>query len=759
MAAAVFRRGSYLWVVFDRLQETDLTVLRRLGGDVVRDVQQMQHTQATVIRILTESSYNPGVRREGLLWVVDLMPQPLRAKVPIPVKVQPETGPEAHILFDGIEGGTVLSILDPEVGDEMTVVPVIPVGQGVTPARIYPDLELLATVQGIALLSRIDTLNVQSSRNGIEIRASGAGLRLSRTVERAETPRESFSSSIFDIKNWRRGDDYLLEKRRLERDVLAAGNAAARTAPRLALARFEFAHGWGAETLGILGVLAADDPALLNTPAYRALRGGGNFLMSRFEEAVEDLSHASLADNDESALWRAAAEASKAMPEAQAPFLRLHAPLLQDYPSVLKTRLAQVGAEAALAAVDESAAQHFLEMIRAQTDAPQAGILHLTGRYNELTGAFDAALVNYGDVARGTDRYYQPRAALAQTELQLRLGQIKPAEAIKRLDRLRFAWRGDSFEFALLKRLGELHLAEGDHGQGLRVLKTLTATYPEHPETPRIHEIMQAAFDRVYLGEGKEKLSPLAVIALHDEFPELTPTGAKGDEVIRRLADQLVAVDLLDRAAALLDNQVRNRLTGLDKTKVGIRLALVQMLNQQPQKAIDALSSSEGPNLPPDLQLQRRHLMARALADLGRTDDATQLLQNDPSTDGRMLAAEIHWKAKNWGEAAKALGGLVEPPPPGQTLPEEKAKHALDLATALTLAGDERAVMQARRLYLTPLQGTTVYDAFNLITSNGDNTPINPRQVAELAKLAEGFKSFLTAYRDKLKQGKLSDIN
>ena len=106
------------------------------------------------------------------------------------------------------------------------------------------------------------------------------------------------------------------------------------------------------------------------------------------------------------------------------------------------------------------------------------------------------------------------------------------------------------------------------------------------------------------------------------------------------------------------------------------------MLNQQPQKAIDALSSSEGPDLPLDVQLQRRHLMARALADLGRTNDAIQLLQSDPSIEGRMLAVEIHWKAKNWSEVAKALSALVEPPYPGQTLPEEKAKLVLDLATA-----------------------------------------------------------------------------
>ncbi len=66
--------------------------------------------------------------------------------------------------------------------------------------------------------------------------------------------------------------------------------------------------------------------------------------------------------------------------------------------------------------------------------------------------------------------------------------------------------------------------------------------------------------------------------------------------MVRRLADQLVGVDLLDKAGALLDNQVRSRLQGLEKTKVGTRLALIHLLNQQPQKAIDILSFSDTPH-------------------------------------------------------------------------------------------------------------------------------------------------------------------
>ena len=44
---------------------------------------------------------------------------------------------------------------------------------------------------------------------------------------------------------------------------------------------------------------------------------------------------------------------------------------------------------------------------------------------------------------------------------------------------------------------------------------------------------------------------------------DLTPIGADGDEMIRRMADRLVAVDLLGPAANLLAYQVNKRLDGV----------------------------------------------------------------------------------------------------------------------------------------------------------------------------------------------------
>ncbi|MBF0095212.1 MAG: tetratricopeptide repeat protein [Alphaproteobacteria bacterium] len=767
VAAAVFMRAGHLWVVFDRAQELDIKLLRRLGGDAIRSIEQIPQKSATVVRVLPQPGFNPSVRREGLLWVVDLMHQPLRPKAPIPIKAEPASSAGPRLILQVPDPGPMIPVVDTTVGDTMAVIPVMPQGSGVSPARLYPDFELPVTIQGVVMLRRAENVGARPSRNGIEIIGSGAGLHLSRDAERLEgkpgAKEEKSLSQIFDIKNWvHDGDqDFTKQRRAMEAAAAAHPKAENRQGARMELARFHFANGNPSDALGILQVIAGDDPSALNAAPFRALRGAANVMMYRFEEAVEDLGHPSLASNDEAGFWRAAAEAALGAPGAQAEALREKAAALKDYPHRIKTRLALIGAEAAIAASDEMTARSFLEAATSERNTPaeQAAITYWTGRLNELTGSFDLAVSNWEEVEAGLDRLNRARSAMARLELQLRLKRITPADAVEGMERLRFAWRGDAFEYNLLKRLGELQIASGDYGGGLRTFKQIVISYGDNPETPKIADMMRETYDKLYLTKAVEDLPPVTAIALFDEFHDLIPTGEKGDEMIRRLADRLVAVDLLDRAGSLLDNQVKFRLNGIEKAKVGTRLALVHLLNRQPQKAVDSLTESEMPGMSAELSLQRRHLTARALSDLGRTDEATELLTGDKSEDGRLLAAEINWKNKKWAEAAEILEGLVDKPKRGGKMDPKQARWVLSAATALTLAKDERGVARLRRQYLDGLADADVFDAFNLITTGAEKGVLDYRQVAGKLKLAEGFKAFMGNYGERLKKGQLSGIN
>ncbi|MBB4287030.1 tetratricopeptide repeat protein [Roseospira goensis] len=767
-AAAVFRRAGYLWVVFDRFQEVDLDLLRRAGAGVVRSVEQVRvGPDSTLVRLTTAPGFNPSLRRDGLLWVVDLMQRPLRPERPVAVQPQVNSPVGARLLLPVVEGGRVVPVRDPERGDQFFVLPLIQLGHGVYPERRFPEVTLPVTAQGVVVVPHSDRIEMRSSRSGAEVTAEG-GLILSPESGRLETLAtlgQGALKAVFDIPGWRRdsGDRDFQAVLNDLRYAVAMAPESQRGEARLELARFYFANGYAPEALGVLRAIAADHTEMVNTAAFRALRGATRFLMHRDGQAVDDLSHPSLADVDEAAFWRAAAQSRLGQAGLQAAVLEATGAVLENYPPDVRIPLALVAADATIEAGDDLAANTFLESARDpefNTTHDEAAIQYLEGKLLASTGAFEAAIAAWREAEAGYSRRHAALATRDRLDLEHRLDLIDTDALIQGLEGLRFAWRGGDFEYSLLKDLGALYLEQQRYGDALRTLRLAASYFQERPGAEELTETMRAVFDTLFLEGAANDMAPLKAIALFDEFRELTPTGDKGDEMIRRLADRLVAVDLLDPAAALLERQIRYRLKGLDRTKVGARLALVYLLNRQPQNALDALQKTRFAPLPERLERQRRHLRARGLADTGDAAAAIALLENDPSEDARVLRAEIHWRDQNWAEAARALAELVpSPPPDGEGLAEKDAFRLIDWATALTLAGDETGVSLLRQRYLETLDGTPFQDAFDLVTATPESGVIDIASVGGKIRQAEKFRSYLTAYRDKLREERLSAIN
>ena len=160
------------------------------------------------------------------------------------------------------------------------------------------------------------------------------------------------------------------------------------------------------------------------------------------------------------------------------------------------------------------------------------------------------------------------------------------------------------------------------------------------------------AFRALFLEGAADGLQPVQALALFFDFRELTPVGADGDEMVRRLARRLIDVDLLDQAAELLKYQAENRLDGVAKAQVSTNLAAVYLMNRQPEEALKALWSSRTTLLPTAMNLERRALEARALMELGRYDHALEVLGKDASPAARDVRADILWKQQQWGAAA-----------------------------------------------------------------------------------------------------------
>jgi hypothetical protein len=341
-------------------------------------------------------------------------------------------------------------------------------------------------------------------------------------------------------------------------------------------------------------------------------------------------------------------------------------------------------------------------------------------------------------LAASNDQWSRAHGEYLLVDQLLADGAITPQDAIERLDRIRFVWSGDDLEYKLLRRLGELQIEHGDVRNGLSRLRDAIAHFPDNADNAAIQARMTDAFASLYDDASPRKLPPLTALSLYDDFRDLTPPGPRGDKMIQNLADRLVAMDLLDRAGELLDYQIKNRLTGVDKARVGARLAVIDLLDRKPAPAIAAIDQSDAPKLPPELVATRRHLKARGLAEMADIPGAMALLEGDNGAEADQLRAEIYVRAQNWGQAAQALDRLVGQPGEG-VFDSARRRQILNLAIAYALAATK--------------------DAFGLVTSITEGGAISDKALtARFAELQE-FQQFMTNYREKLKGATLSAIN
>ena len=773
VGAAVFRRAGSLWFVFDRASKVDTAAAAKTLTGVAKAVTQVESPRGTFVRVVTtEPDFNPSIRRDGFAWIFDFRRQPLTPLTAIEPKPEQLPGGASQIVIAVAQPGEALPLRDPEVGDNVVVVPIIPLANGVLRPYTLPQFDVLPSAQGIVVHPRIDDLRVRPVQRGVEINGASQPLVLSTLTPQAQAGARIGSfrqvSRVFAPDSWRVArriqslSDFNKENA-AALDKVADAQPGNKMQARLDYAQFLIAGDLGYEAVGVLDTMALLDPAVENRADFRLLRGAANFLIDREEEAEKDFAYPAFNDNDEGEFWRAIGQAISGRERSAAPMLKAKGDAFRSYPRALKMRLGEVIINAALSIADIQMASSYLEVLA--EEKPQGNEIDrlalLEGKVHQLSGNFDQAVSAWEAVEKGSYRPAMADATVLRANLLLGQKKITPKDAIVELEKLRYAWRGGEFEFNLLKQLGQLYLSIGDYRNGLRTLQEAVTYFRDNPESSKVADLMVKAFDDLYLKDAADGMGAVRAIALFDEFKELAPSGEAGDEMIRKLADRLAAIDLLDRAALLLEDQVQFRLKGPEKARVGARLAAVYLLNHQPLEAMAAIEKTRFDGVSGDLQAQRRLLQARALVDQGRVPDAERILERDESAEADQLRAEIYWGQSNWIEASKSLQKLVTRTGAvaNKPLSEDQARLVLNFATAVTLSGNERGAAKLKQDFGTAMNATPFKDAFNLIATPNATGLIDYKSVTDRVKTASNFNSFMSVYKQRIKEGKLSSIN
>jgi tetratricopeptide (TPR) repeat protein len=279
----------------------------------------------------------------------------------------------------------------------------------------------------------------------------------------------------------------------------------------------------------------------------------------------------------------------------------------------------------------------------------------LVGRLYEGLGRNEDALSSYRAAATSGNRRAAAQGRLREIALTFATGGMGRKDVINDLETLTTVWRGDETETEGLKLLAHLYTEDSRYRDAFHVMRTALLAHPNSDLTRKIQDEAAVTFESLFLGGKGEALPPIEALGLFYDFRELTPIGRRGDEMIRRLADRLVSVDLLDQAAELLQHQVDHRLQGAARAQVATRLAVVYLLNRKPDRALATLQKTRAADLSNDLRDQRLLIEARAMSNLGRHEVALELITNINSREAMRLRSDVLWAARRWRDAGEQI--------------------------------------------------------------------------------------------------------
>ena len=284
---------------------------------------------------------------------------------------------------------------------------------------------------------------------------------------------------------------------------------------------------------------------------------------------------------------------------------------------------------------------------------PAAAVLR--GRLAEALGHERDALDAYRFAVNSPDRQAAAEAKLLELILKQKRGEITPAEMQRELELLAVIWRGDGIEVRTLQLLTKIYSDTARYAEAFAATRTATRLQPNSPESRQAQDAAAVLFTQLFLGAKGDDIPPIDALGMFYEYRELTPIGRRGDEMIRRLAERLVGVDLLDQAAELLQYQVDKRLEGAARAQVAARLAMVYLTNRKPDRAIAALRSTRISDLSGELRQQRLLLESRAQSDIGRHDLALDIVSNISGREAIRLRSDIYWAQRQWREASEQI--------------------------------------------------------------------------------------------------------
>jgi hypothetical protein len=754
-SVAAFIRNNMLWVVFDHVTmvkhaELDPKIKLRLQNPA-----QVVNAQATILTYQLMPGQWVGVEQSGNSWTVNIKD----------TEILPRTLLSTQTTANSIAGGAVtipvkaasqiIPVSDPQAGDIILVAPVASMAQGFVKSARLRGGELLATGQGIAFVPLSSRYAMVRQDDAVLITDSAASSMSGPASTFVRSAVGQTTARLIDMESWslkdgRRFDD-------IETDLLydlSISSKDDQQKKRWKIASFYLARGLPQRSLGVMEAMARKDQQVEKLPQFLAVRGVAALLARDYAAAREDLLNISLDGVAEIWLWRAKLHDAEQRPQAAVEAFRQGSDVMAYYAPAVRADFQLAAIRSAIAISDGAMAQQELSILPRTEMLPEQKneALYWQARLAALQGHLPEALKIYQSFDRLIDRRSFAMAQLSATKIRVDNGSLALSPAIAGLERLRYAWRGDALEIDLLDTLADYYNRSRRYREALLAYRQTISYFTANDHTRDALMKQDKLFRTLFIDGAADSLAPIQSLALFTDFRSLAPLGTDGDLMIRRLSERLVDVSLYNRAAELLEHQVRYRLEGIAQAVVASRLAMVQILAEKPQAALDVIRFTRRIVVDGDVQASRNRIEARALIDLADFEAADVLLDGDTSATGYILNADLAWKRKDWRQLVNFTTKILANDHDDFAMHlADRRKHILRLAFAQNMLNNILALQSLRILYKPAMAGGDYEQAFDLLASGASLSPTNIRSLSKTLVSIDQLDSFRDMYRAELR--------
>ncbi|MBR0811814.1 tetratricopeptide repeat protein [Bradyrhizobium diazoefficiens] len=746
--AAAFRRGDTVWLVFDTPKPIDVEAIRSRGGAMIGEVGRvpLDMGQAVRIRLTRPLVYSLASEEVGkeTNWLLTLADKIQTTPLPLMMSRNITDPALANIAIPFANPGVLHKLTDPDAGDTLYVVTAQRPVRGFIKRQDLVDLSLLESAHGIAVRPNSDEVGVEVGSDKVILGKKG-GLTLSPvdiSAERAPTA----VRPVFSPEGWRKGQSENFVARQNEL-ITAISNVepALRSLPRLDLAQFYMSRAMYHEAKAVTELMLSD-PLNKEESGALIMHAIASILIGRPAQGLKDLANPVIGNSHDSQLWKALAYARQGKwADAREKFKNVEF-AIASLPLDIQRIVTMDAMRASLEVKDYAGAskrRSELEVVGVPPDAAP-GFAVLRGRLAEALGHDKDALDDYKLAIASADRPAAAEAKQLEIALRQRRDEIGKEDALRELETLSMTWRGDAIEVKTLQMLSRLYAENGRYRDALTAARTATRLQPNAEASRQAQDLASELFTQIFLGPKGDELPPVEALGMFYEFRELTPIGRRGDELIRRLADRLASIDLLDQAAELLQYQVDHRLEGAARAQVAARLSMIYLANRRPDMAITALRASRISDLSGELRQQRLLLEARAQSDVGRHDLALDIVSNVTGREVLRLRSDIFWAARRWRESAEQIelyyGERFRDFKPLNTVEKSDIIRA---AVGYALADDSIGLSRFREKYAPLMSESADRLAFDIASKPAAASSAEFAEIAKLAASVDTLDGFL----------------